>query len=90
MAHDGKAVYGIKALNKEQKFALDLLLDETIQVVTLVGKAGTARPSWPWRPAWKRSWKAAAVITASSSPGPLCRWAMISAISPATRRQDPA
>jgi PhoH-like ATPase len=40
---DGKAVYGIKALNKEQKFALDLLLDESIQVVTLVGKAGTGK-----------------------------------------------
>jgi len=43
LKHDGKAVYGIKALNKEQKFALDLLLDETIQVVTLVGKAGTGK-----------------------------------------------
>jgi PhoH-like ATPase len=43
LAHDGKAVYGIKALNKEQKFALDLLLDEDIQVVTLVGKAGTGK-----------------------------------------------
>ncbi|MDO9532655.1 MAG: PhoH family protein [Deltaproteobacteria bacterium] len=43
LTHDGKAIYGIKALNKEQKFALDLLLDETIQVVTLVGKAGTGK-----------------------------------------------
>lgn len=43
LTHDGKAVYGIKALNKEQKFALDLLLDEDIQVVTLVGKAGTGK-----------------------------------------------
>jgi PhoH-like ATPase len=43
LAHDGKAVYGIKALNKEQKFALDLLLDDAIQVVTLVGKAGTGK-----------------------------------------------
>ena len=43
LTHDGKAVYGIKALNKEQKFALDLLLDESIQVVTLVGKAGTGK-----------------------------------------------
>jgi PhoH-like ATPase len=43
LAPDGKAVYGIKALNKEQKFALDLLLDEAIQVVTLVGKAGTGK-----------------------------------------------
>ncbi|MCK9375620.1 MAG: PhoH family protein [Syntrophobacterales bacterium] len=43
LAQDGKAVYGIKALNKEQKFALDLLLDDNIQVVTLVGKAGTGK-----------------------------------------------
>ena len=43
LAHDGKAVYGIKALNKEQKFALDLLLDDAVQVVTLVGKAGTGK-----------------------------------------------
>jgi PhoH-like ATPase len=43
LPQDGKAVYGIKALNKEQKFALDLLLDETIQVVTLVGRAGTGK-----------------------------------------------
>ena len=43
LAHDGKAVYGIKALNKEQKVALDLLLDASIQVVTLGGKAGTGK-----------------------------------------------
>jgi PhoH-like ATPase len=43
LSPDGKAVYGIKALNKEQKFALDLLLDDAIQVVTLVGKAGTGK-----------------------------------------------
>jgi PhoH-like ATPase len=43
LAHDGKTVYGIKALNKEQKFALDLLLDDAIRVVTLVGKAGTGK-----------------------------------------------
>jgi len=43
LAQDGKAVYGIKALNKEQKFALELLLDDAIQVVTLVGKAGTGK-----------------------------------------------
>jgi PhoH-like ATPase len=43
LAHEGKAVYGIKALNKEQKFALDLLMDDNVQVVTLVGKAGTGK-----------------------------------------------
>jgi len=41
--YDGKTVYGIKSLNKEQKFALDLLLDDTIKIVTLVGKAGTGK-----------------------------------------------
>jgi PhoH-like ATPase len=43
LVQDGRSVYGIKALNKEQKFALDLLLDDAIQVVTLVGKAGTGK-----------------------------------------------
>lgn len=43
LAIEGKTVYGIKALNKEQKFALDLLLDDRIKIVTLVGKAGTGK-----------------------------------------------
>jgi len=33
----------IKARNKEQSFALDLLLDENIPVVTLVGRAGSGK-----------------------------------------------
>ncbi|MFZ5452639.1 MAG: PhoH family protein [Thermodesulfobacteriota bacterium] len=41
--YEGKNVYGIKSLNKEQKFALDLLLDDHLKVVTLVGKAGTGK-----------------------------------------------
>lgn len=36
-------VWGISARNKEQVFALDLLLDDSIQLVTLVGKAGTGK-----------------------------------------------
>ncbi len=43
LVYDGKTVYGIKSLNKEQKFALDLLLDDNIKIVTLVGKAGTGK-----------------------------------------------
>jgi PhoH-like ATPase len=35
--------WGIKALNKEQKFALELLLNDHIKVVTLVGRAGTGK-----------------------------------------------
>jgi len=41
--HDDHAVWGIKPRNKEQRFALDLLLDDAIQVVTLVGSAGTGK-----------------------------------------------
>ncbi len=35
--------WGIKARNREQQFALDLLLDDSIQIVTLLGKAGTGK-----------------------------------------------
>ncbi len=35
--------WGIKPRNREQQFAIELLLDETIQVVTLLGKAGTGK-----------------------------------------------
>jgi PhoH-like ATPase len=36
-------VMGIKPQNREQAFALDLLMDESIKLVTLVGKAGTGK-----------------------------------------------
>lgn len=36
-------VFGLKSRNKEQKFALELLMDDRINVVTLVGKAGTGK-----------------------------------------------
>jgi PhoH-like ATPase len=34
---------GIKPRNREQSFALDLLLDDSIRLVTLLGKAGTGK-----------------------------------------------
>ncbi len=34
---------GIRPRNKEQSFALDLLLDDSIRLVTMVGKAGTGK-----------------------------------------------
>ena len=43
LINDGKTVYGVKGLNKEQKFALELLLDDRVKIVTLVGKAGTGK-----------------------------------------------
>ncbi len=36
-------VSGIRARNREQKFALELLLQDSISLVTLVGKAGTGK-----------------------------------------------
>jgi PhoH-like ATPase len=36
-------VWGITARNKQQQFALDLLLSDDIRLVTLVGKAGTGK-----------------------------------------------
>jgi PhoH-like ATPase len=36
-------VWGVTARNKQQQFALDLLLNDDIRLVTLVGKAGTGK-----------------------------------------------
>ncbi len=43
LTYDSKTVYGIKGLNKEQRFALEMLLDDRLKIVTLVGKAGTGK-----------------------------------------------
>ena len=36
-------IWGIRPRNKEQTFALDLLLDDEIKLVTLIGRAGTGK-----------------------------------------------
>ena len=36
-------VVGLKPRNREQAFALDLLLDDSVRLVTLIGKAGTGK-----------------------------------------------
>lgn len=38
-----EGVWGIKPRNREQHFALDALLDDSIKLVTLMGKAGTGK-----------------------------------------------
>lgn len=38
-----KGTWGVKPRNKEQNFALELLMDPEVQVVTLVGKAGSGK-----------------------------------------------
>jgi len=43
MTYGDVSVWGVRGRNEEQNFALDLLMDEDIKVVTLVGKAGTGK-----------------------------------------------
>ncbi|HOJ77675.1 MAG TPA: PhoH family protein [Bacillota bacterium] len=43
LRYGGQDPFGLKARNKEQKFALDLLLDDDIRLVTLIGRAGTGK-----------------------------------------------
>ncbi len=42
-SHGRNAVWGITARNKEQNFALNLLMDPAIDFVTLLGQAGTGK-----------------------------------------------
>jgi len=39
----GESIQGIRPRNKEQRFALDMLLDEKIQMVTITGMAGSGK-----------------------------------------------
>lgn len=36
-------IWGLRPRNKEQQFALDLLMDENINIVTIIGKAGSGK-----------------------------------------------
>jgi PhoH-like ATPase len=40
---NGPSVWGIRPRNKEQHFAFELLLDDNVRLVTLVGQAGTGK-----------------------------------------------
>jgi PhoH-like ATPase len=43
LAYEQSKTWGVRARNKEQKFAMELLLDDAIKVVSLVGNAGTGK-----------------------------------------------
>jgi PhoH-like ATPase len=43
LTHGERDAWGVRALNVEQKFALDLLLSDEVELVTLVGTAGTGK-----------------------------------------------
>ena len=40
---DKKGVWGIKPRNKEQSFLIDALMDKNIEIVTVIGKAGSGK-----------------------------------------------
>lgn len=40
MRHD---IWGLRPLNREQRYAMEILLDDTIPLVTIAGKAGTGK-----------------------------------------------
>ena len=40
---DGPAPYGITPRNFQQRMAIELLLDDSVRLVTLVGQAGTGK-----------------------------------------------
>jgi PhoH-like ATPase len=40
---NGPTVWGIRPRNKEQRFAMELLMDDAVRLVTLVGQAGTGK-----------------------------------------------
>jgi len=43
LAQQDPAPWGIKPINKEQRFAMELLLDESVNLITLIGNAGTGK-----------------------------------------------
>ena len=43
LSQQDPAPWGIKPINKEQRFAMELLMDESVNLVTLVGNAGTGK-----------------------------------------------
>ncbi|RKX77813.1 MAG: PhoH family protein [Spirochaetes bacterium] len=43
MNNEERVIAGITALNEKQQIALELLLDDSVSIVTLVGKAGTGK-----------------------------------------------
>jgi PhoH-like ATPase len=43
LGHPNAKCWGLRARNKEQRFAMELLLDDAVRVVSLVGSAGTGK-----------------------------------------------
>ena len=55
-SHASNAVWGIIARNREQNFALNVLMDPECDFVTLSAPRAPARPCWRWRAGLRRCW----------------------------------
>jgi PhoH-like ATPase len=85
--HLKNAVWGVTARNREQNFALNLLMNPDIDFVTLLGQAGTGKTlARAGRRASRRRWSRSATPR-SSSPARRCRSARTSATFPAPRKR---
>jgi PhoH-like ATPase len=85
--HAKNAVWGITARNREQSFALNLLMDPECDFVTLIGQAGTGKTLLALAAVCRRRWKPSAFRKLSSRVPP-CRSAMtsVSCRAPKKRR----
>ena len=86
LGHPAAVFWGVKARNKEQQFAVELLTDNTVQAVTLVGQAGTGKTLLALAVGLQKTVRRG--FTAGSSlRSRLCRWGdRISVFSRETRK----
>ena len=59
------AVWGVSTRNREQNFAMNLLVNPDVDFVTLTGTAGTGKTLLAWPRAWPRCWTSAAIPRSS-------------------------
>jgi hypothetical protein len=84
--HNKNNVWSVVARNREQNFALNLLMSPDVDFVTLLGQAGTGKTLLALAPASSRCWTRNST-TRSSSRAPPCPWARTSASCPAPRKR---
>jgi hypothetical protein len=84
------SIYGITPRNKEQRFALELLMDPEVSLVTLAGMAGTGKTLLALAAGLQQVSEDRSMY-GWSSPAPCSRWARTSGFSlePSTRRSGP-
>jgi len=80
-------VWGGRPRNTEQTFALDILLDDSVKLVTLAGKAGTGKTLLAIGPAYGKP-RTRRCTSGCSFPVPSSRWGRTSGSSRETWRKS--